>query len=362
MKPIYWRASFWPTASFLQAHPTSNIQHPTLATPCCSKQHSEVVAHGWRPSWDDFPSRRKSELLGDEFVDMDHFVSDWHQQARTYEHTYPSRKEEIYFPQESVYRCVYIYIYIYIYGQWSMPVRHKASPFWAQAVKRKMYIGFACNFKFLSHLAKSVEVFEKVHSSDDGISLLLAMVPNLCIDKKLGFDSPRIHLYLYILHICVHAHFLEIPSHKSHGGDWWPRHLIDSVPGWSERGTALGWQKLLVNFQQTQIQQACLNTLPVKRILYRMLDIAMLYCWRGIFDPVVEVILTIGAWTLNMTQWYQMCAPFRLALQFRVILSSFCTICNMYMDMSTKIYIYISADPSLLWGGARLESCCRRLF
>ena len=28
-------------------------------------------------------------------------------------------------------------------------------------------------------------------SSDDGISLLLAMVPNLCIDKKLGFDSPR---------------------------------------------------------------------------------------------------------------------------------------------------------------------------
>ena len=28
-------------------------------------------------------------------------------------------------------------------GQWSMPVRHKASPFWAQAVKRNMYIGFA---------------------------------------------------------------------------------------------------------------------------------------------------------------------------------------------------------------------------
>ena len=30
-----------------------------------------------------------------------------------------------------------------------------------------------------------------MHSNDDGISLLLAMVPNLCIDKKLGFDSPR---------------------------------------------------------------------------------------------------------------------------------------------------------------------------
>ena len=46
-------------------------------------------------------------------------------------------------------------------GQWSMPVRHKASPFWAQAVKRNMYIGFAWNFKLLSHLAKSVEVFKK---------------------------------------------------------------------------------------------------------------------------------------------------------------------------------------------------------
>ena len=33
--------------------------------------------------------------------------------------------------------------------------------------------------------------FRKVHSSDDDISLPLAMVPNLCIDKKLGFDSPR---------------------------------------------------------------------------------------------------------------------------------------------------------------------------
>ena len=29
-----------------------------------------------------------------------------------------------------------------------------------------------------------------MHSSDDGISFPLAMVPNLCIDKKLGFDSP----------------------------------------------------------------------------------------------------------------------------------------------------------------------------
>ena len=72
-----------------------------------------------------------------------------------------------------------------------MPVRHKASPFWAQAVKRSMYIGFVCNFTFLSHLAKKCRRLQKVHSSDAGISLPLAMVPNLCIDKQLGFDSPR---------------------------------------------------------------------------------------------------------------------------------------------------------------------------
>ena len=38
---------------------------------------------------------------------------------------------------------------------------------------------------------KKCRSLRKVHSNDDGISLLLAMVPNLCIDKKLGFDSPR---------------------------------------------------------------------------------------------------------------------------------------------------------------------------
>jgi len=32
---------------------------------------------------------------------------------------------------------------------------------------------------------------QRVQSSDGGISLPPAMVPNLCIDKKLGFDSPR---------------------------------------------------------------------------------------------------------------------------------------------------------------------------
>ena len=54
-----------------------------------------------------------------------------------------------------------------------------------------MYIGFACNAKFLLTSGKKCRSLETVHSSDDGISLPLAMVPNLCIDKKLGFDSPR---------------------------------------------------------------------------------------------------------------------------------------------------------------------------
>ena len=69
-----------------------------------------------------------------------------------------------------------------------MPVRHKASPFWAQAVKRNMYIGFACNF---SHIWEKAKKSSKVHSSDGGIWLPLAMVPNLCLDKKFGFDNPR---------------------------------------------------------------------------------------------------------------------------------------------------------------------------
>ena len=43
---------------------------------------------------------------------------------------------------------------------------------------------------FLTSRKKCASLRE-VHSSDDGISLLLAMVPNLCIDKNLGFDSPR---------------------------------------------------------------------------------------------------------------------------------------------------------------------------
>ena len=41
-----------------------------------------------------------------------------------------------------------------------------------------------------TRLDKKCRNLQKVHSSDDGISLPLAMVPNFCIDKKLGFVSP----------------------------------------------------------------------------------------------------------------------------------------------------------------------------
>ena len=107
----------------------------------------------------------------------------------------------------------------------------QSEPILGTGGEKKNVHWFRMQFQISLTSGKKCRSLRKVHSSDDGISLLLAMVPNLCIDKKLGFDSPRIHLYLYIMHICVHAHFLEIPSHKSHGGDWWPRHLIDSVPG-----------------------------------------------------------------------------------------------------------------------------------
>ena len=46
-------------------------------------------------------------------------------------------------------------------GQWSMLVSHKASPFWAQAVKKTCTLVSHAVFKFLSHLAKSLEIFTK---------------------------------------------------------------------------------------------------------------------------------------------------------------------------------------------------------
>ena len=81
-------------------------------------------------------------------------------------------------------------LYAMVNGQCLYATRR--AHFGHRPVKRNMYIGFVCNFKFLAHLAKSVDKdLQKVHSSDDSLSLLLTMVPNLSIDKKLGFDIPK---------------------------------------------------------------------------------------------------------------------------------------------------------------------------
>ena len=74
-----------------------------------------------------------------------------------------------------------------------MPARHKANPFWAQAVKRKEkldYVHWFCMRIYLTS-GKRRKNLQKTQSSDGGILLPPAMVPNLCIDRKLGFDSPR---------------------------------------------------------------------------------------------------------------------------------------------------------------------------
>ena len=57
--------------------------------------------------------------------------------------------------------------------------------------EKKYVHWFRMQFQISFTSGKKCRSLRKVHSSDDGISLLLAMVPNLCIDKKLGFDSPR---------------------------------------------------------------------------------------------------------------------------------------------------------------------------
>ena len=50
---------------------------------------------------------------------------------------------------------------------------------------------FRMQFQISLTSGKKCRSLQKVHSGDDDLSLPLAMVPNLCIDKKLGFDSPR---------------------------------------------------------------------------------------------------------------------------------------------------------------------------
>ena len=72
-------------------------------------------------------------------------------------------------------------------GQWSKRARHKASRFWAQAVKRKLVV-YTWFYLTPGRICRNLE---RAQSSDGGISLFPAMAPNLCIDKNLGFDSPR---------------------------------------------------------------------------------------------------------------------------------------------------------------------------
>ena len=57
--------------------------------------------------------------------------------------------------------------------------------------EKKYVHWFRMQFQISLTSGKKCSRLRKVHSSDAGISLLLAMVPNLCIDKRLGFDSPR---------------------------------------------------------------------------------------------------------------------------------------------------------------------------
>ena len=70
------------------------------------------------------------------------------------------------------------------------PARHKASPFWAQAVKRTGLRTLVLHAIYLTSGKRRANL-QKVQSSDGSISIPPAMVPNLCIDRNLGFNSPR---------------------------------------------------------------------------------------------------------------------------------------------------------------------------
>ena len=58
--------------------------------------------------------------------------------------------------------------------------------------EKKYVHWFRIKFQIALTSGKKCRSLQKVHSSDDGISLPLAMVPNFCIDKKLGVDSLRL--------------------------------------------------------------------------------------------------------------------------------------------------------------------------
>ena len=77
--------------------------------------------------------------------------------------------------------------------QWSMvnACTPQGEPILGTGGEKKYVHWFRMKFQIALTPGKKCRSLQKVYSSDDGISLPLAMVPNLCIDKKLGVDSPR---------------------------------------------------------------------------------------------------------------------------------------------------------------------------
>ena len=75
-------------------------------------------------------------------------------------------------------------MYVQTNGQWSMvnACTPQSEPILGTGGEKKFGL---CTFVLYAIYLTSVQ------SSDDGISLPPPMVPNLCLDKKLGFDGPR---------------------------------------------------------------------------------------------------------------------------------------------------------------------------
>ena len=77
--------------------------------------------------------------------------------------------------------------------KWSMvnACTPQGEPILGTGGEKKYVHWFRMKFQIALTSGKKCRSLQKVHSSDDGISLPLAMVSNLCIDKKLGVDSPK---------------------------------------------------------------------------------------------------------------------------------------------------------------------------
>ena len=77
--------------------------------------------------------------------------------------------------------------------QWSMvnACTPQGEPILGTGGEKKYVHWFRMQFQISRTSGKKCRSLQKVHSSDDSLSLLLTMVPNLSIDKKLGFDIPK---------------------------------------------------------------------------------------------------------------------------------------------------------------------------